>query len=229
MVFSDRREAGRRLAERLRQFAGEDPVVIALPRGGVPVAAEVAHALGAPLDTLAVRKLGAPGHPELAVGAVAEGDVGIIDQRMVRTTSVSETQLDDTLERESAELHRRAGAYRDAHPPVDVEDRAVIVVDDGLATGLTDLAAVRALRRRGARRVIVAAPVGSRAAVELLGSEADEVVCAFIPRNLGSVGQWYADFSEVGDEEVIGLLAGDAPPAPPVITPPARLERAQAV
>lgn len=219
MVFSDRREAGRRLAERLRHLAGDDPVVVALPRGGVPVAVEVAHALGAPLDILAVRKLGAPGHPELAVGAVAEGNVGVLDQRMVGVTSLSDDDLDATLERESAELERRVDVYRAACTPVDLEDRVVIIVDDGLATGLTDLAAVRALRARGARRIVVAAPVGSRAATELLGTEADDVVCAFIPRDLRSVGQWYADFGEVGDDEVLALLGGEPRPAAP--DPPA--------
>lgn len=215
MVFSDRREAGRRLAERLQHLRSEDPVVVALPRGGVPVALEVAHRLDAALDILAVRKLGAPGHPELAVGAVAEGNVGVLDQRMVQATSLSDDQLDATLDRESTELDRRVRVYRAACPPVDLEDRTVIVVDDGLATGLTDLAAVRALRGRGARRIVVAAPVGSRAATELLGAEADDVVCAFIPRDLRSVGQWYADFGEVGDEEVLALLAGEPHPVAP--------------
>lgn len=214
MVFSDRREAGQRLAERLRHLVSEDPVVVALPRGGVPVAVEVAHALHAPLDILAVRKLGAPGHPELAVGAVAEGSVGVLDQRMVRATSASEQEIDATLDRESAELDRRVDVYRRACPPTDLEDRVVIVVDDGLATGLTDLAAVRALRARGARRIVVAAPVGSRAATELLGTEADDVICAFIPRDLRSVGQWYADFGEVRDEDVLALLSGEAHETP---------------
>lgn len=213
MVFSDRRDAGLRLAERLRHFAGEDPVVVALPRGGVPVAVEVAAALGAPLDILAVRKLGAPGHPELAVGAVAEDSVGVIDTRMIRVTSLSEHELDETLDRESTELERRVHAYRGDRPRIEVEDRTVIIVDDGLATGLTDLAAVRAVRGRGARRIVVAAPVGSRPAVELLSSEADEVICAFIPRDLRSVGQWYADFSEVSDEEVLTLLEQGSVPA----------------
>lgn len=225
MVFSERRDAGRRLAERLRHLRSEDPVVVALPRGGVPVAAEVAHALGAPLDILAVRKLGAPGQPELAVGAVTEDSVGVLDQRMARATALSDADLDVTLQRESTELERRARVYHAACSPVDVEDRTVIVVDDGLATGLTDLAAVRAMRGRGARRVVVAAPVGSRAAAELLATEADDVVCAFIPRELHSVGQWYADFGEVTDEEVLAVLAG----APHHAAPPTPDERGVAV
>jgi predicted phosphoribosyltransferase/dienelactone hydrolase len=214
MVFSDRRDAGRRLADRLAHLRGEDPVVLALPRGGVPVAVEVAHRLGSTLDVLAVRKLGAPGHPELAVGAVAEGSVGVLDQRMVSATSLTDADLDATLDRECGELERRARAYHAACPAVDLEDRTVVVVDDGLATGLTDLAAVRAVRGRGARRIVVAAPVGSRSAVELLGTEADDVVCAFIPRDLRSVGQWYADFGQVGDEEVLALLSGEPRPVP---------------
>ena len=217
MVFSDRRDAGRRLAEQLRSYAGVSPVVVALPRGGVPVAAEVAEALGAPLDILAVRKLGAPGHPELAVGAVAEDDVGVIDARTIRAASMSEDQLNATLDRESAELGRRVRAYRGERAPIDLAGRTVIIVDDGLATGLTDLAGVRAVRGRGARRIIVAAPVASRAAVDLIGTEADEVVCAFVPPDLRSVGEWYADFSEVTDDQVISVLEGGpaGPPEPP--------------
>lgn len=219
MVFSDRCEAGRRLADRLLHLRSEDPVVLALPRGGVPVAVEVAHRLGAPLDILAVRKLAAPGHPELAVGAVAEGSVGVLDRRMVSATSLSDDELDGALDRESSELERRARVYHAACPAVDLEDRTVVVVDDGLATGLTDLAAVRAVRGRGARRIVVAAPVGARSAVDLLGTEADDVVCAFIPRDLRSVGQWYADFGQVGDEEVLSLLSGE--PRPVAAPPPA--------
>lgn len=214
MVFSDRREAGQRLAGRLLHLRSEDPVVVAVPRGGVPVAVEVAHELGASLDALAVRKLGAPGHPELAVGAVAEGGVGVLDRRMAGATSLSDDELAATVDRESSELDRRTRAYHAACPSVDVEDRTVVVVDDGLATGLTDLAAVRALRGRGARRVIVAAPVGSRAAIDLLASEADDVICAFVPRDLRSVGQWYADFGQVDDETVLALLAGEPRPVP---------------
>ena len=192
MVFEDRRDAGRRLAERLAPFAHERPIVVALPRGGVPVAVEVARALGAPLDVLAVRKLGAPGNPELAVGAVAEDGTGVLDGDMARRTGMTREILDRTLERESRELRRRTERYRDGRAAMDVRDRTVIVVDDGLATGLTDLAAVRALRAGGASRIIVAAPVGSRQAVARLFDQADEVVCHTVPRDLWGVGQWYA-------------------------------------
>ena len=148
MVFEDRRDAGRRLAERLAPFAQERPIVVALPRGGVPVAAEVAKVLGAPLDVLAVRKLGAPGNPELAVGAVAEDGTGVLDGDMARRTGMTRELFDRTLERESRELRRRTERYRAGRAAMDVRGRTVIVVDDGLATGLTDLAAVRALRDR---------------------------------------------------------------------------------
>jgi predicted phosphoribosyltransferase/predicted alpha/beta-hydrolase family hydrolase len=207
-VFDDRRDAGRRLAERLAPFAGERPIVVALPRGGVPVAVEVARALGAPLDLLAVRKLGAPGNPELAVGAVAEDGTGVLDGDMARRTGMTREILDRTLERESRELRRRTERYRDGRAAMDVRARTVIVVDDGLATGLTDLAAVRALRAAGASRIIVAAPVGSREAVARLFDQADEVVCHTVPRDLWGVGQWYRDFSPVEDAEVVALLTG---------------------
>jgi|CZKG01.1.fsa_nt_gi putative phosphoribosyl transferase len=207
MVFEDRVHAGRALAERLTGFAAERPIVFALPRGGVPVAFEVARALNAPLDVLTVRKLGAPRNPELAVGAVAEDGTAVLDGEMARRVGVSQTQLHEIVDREARELRRRIERYRDGWEPVDVRGRTAIVVDDGLATGLTDLAAVRALRARGAARIVVAVPVGSREAVARLGREADEVVCHTIPRELLGVGQWYEDFAAVSDEEVLALLA----------------------
>jgi putative phosphoribosyl transferase len=211
MIFRDRRDAGRRLADVLEPFAAEHPVVVALPRGGVPVAFEVARALGAPLDVLAVRKLGAPGHRELAVGAVAEEDVGVLDPDTVALIGATREQLERTLRRESAELRRRVRAYRGDRAPIPLAGRTAIVVDDGLATGLTDLAAVRALRRRGAARIVVAAPVGSLHAIALLREEADDVVCVTVPRALDGVGCWYADFSEVSDATVVALLAAGPP------------------
>ncbi len=207
MVFEDRAHAGRALAERLTGFAAERPIVFALPRGGVPVAFEVARALNAPLDVLTVRKLGAPRNPELAVGAVAEDGTAVLDGEMARRVGVSQTQLHEIIDREARELRRRIERYRDGWEPMDVRGRTAIVVDDGLATGLTDLAAVRALRARGAARIVVAVPVGSREAVARLGREADEVVCHTIPRELLGVGQWYEDFAAVSDEEVLALLA----------------------
>ncbi len=207
MVFADRRDAGRKLAALLSSSFDDQPIVFGLPRGGVPVAVEVASALGAPLDVLTVRKLGAPRNPELAIGAVAEDGGAVVDETLFRAVGMTPAQFERALERENRELRRRMERFRDGRPPIDVTGRKVVVVDDGLATGLTDLAAVRALRRRGAAHIVVAVPVGSSEAVEILRREADEVICHTIPEQLHSVGEWYRDFSPVPDEEVVALLA----------------------
>jgi len=207
MLFLDRRDAGHRLVSELMEFADERPVIVALPRGGVPIAFEVARALRAPLDILAVRKLGAPGNPELGVGAVAEDGTAILDPQSAGMHGMTQAMLEETLAVESRELRRRVERYRDGRPSIPVSGRTVIVVDDGLATGLTDLAAVRALRKRGARRIVVAVPVGSSEAVSMLAGEADRVVCLEVPRRLFGVGMWYRDFSPVSDEQVEALLA----------------------
>ena len=207
MVFQDRRHAGRELAAQLLGLAPEQPIVLALPRGGVPVAVEVARALDAPLDVLTVRKLGAPQNPELAVGAVAEDGTAVLNADLARRVGMTQAQFDRVIEREARELRRRMERFRDGWEPLDVSGRTVIVVDDGLATGLSDLAAVRALRRRGAARIVVAVPVGSPEAIAMLGEEADEVVCHTIPHELLGVGYWYEDFHPVSDEEVLALLA----------------------
>ena len=191
------------------------PVIVALPRGGVPVAYEVATALGAPLDVLAVRKLGAPGHPEFGVGAVAENDIGVLDPRTAEAVGMQGDVLDAAIARESAELRRRVAAYRDGRPPVPLEGRTAVVVDDGVATGLTDLAAVRAVRKRGAARVVVAVPVGAPPSLAMLREEADDVVCLHAPGDLGGVGRWYDDFSQVPDEVVVRLLAEAGSGLPP--------------
>ncbi|HXW58761.1 MAG TPA: phosphoribosyltransferase family protein [Solirubrobacteraceae bacterium] len=206
MQFTDRRDGGRQLAARLAALATEKPVVVALPRGGVPVGAEVAAALGAPLDILAVRKLGAPGNPELAIGAVAEDGSGVLDRRSAETLGMTRAMFEDTLQRESRELRRRVERYRHGHAPATVRGRVVVVVDDGLATGLTVLAAIRAMRRAGARRVVVGVPVGARQSLEMVAEEADEVVCVSVPARLLGVGMWYRDFAPVSDEEVLALL-----------------------
>jgi putative phosphoribosyl transferase len=207
MQFLDRHDAGRRLAAELAPLADEQPVVVALPRGGVPIGVEVARALGAPLDILAVRKLGAPRNPELGVGAVAEDGTGVLDPRSAGMLGMTKAMLDATLAQESRELRRRVERYRGGRPSINVSGRTVIVVDDGLATGMTDLAAVRALRKRGAHRIIVAVPVGSSESVATLAEEADRVLCLVIPQRLFGVGMWYRDFTPVSDEQVLALLA----------------------
>lgn len=207
MEFLDRRDAGRRLAKELGPLAREHPVIVAVPRGGVPVAFAVARTLCAPLDILAVQKLGAPGNPELGVGAVAEDGTGVLDPDSADMHGMTQVALDETLALESRELRRRVARYRDGRPSIPVVGRTVIIVDDGLATGLTDLAAVLAVRKRGARRIVVAVPVGSTQAVSMLAKEADRVICLEIPPRLLGVGMWYRDFTPVSDEEVVALLA----------------------
>lgn len=204
--FADRRDAGHQLAERLLPLADERPVVLGLPRGGVPVAREVALALGAPLDFLAVRKLGAPHNPEYGIGAIAEDGTRVIDPEAIAVLGIDGGVLDSIVARESAELERRVGAYRGERPPLEIADRTVIVVDDGVATGVTDAAALRAARRRGPRRLVLAVPVCAPDSARRLGEEAEEVVCLQAPALFLGVGQWYEDFSQVSDDEVVAVL-----------------------
>jgi predicted phosphoribosyltransferase len=206
--FGDRREAGVVLADRLRQFADKgNVVVLALPRGGVPVAYEVARALVAPLDVFVVRKLGLPGHPELAMGAIASGGVRVLNEDVLESVAVSQAAIDAVTRTEQLELERRERAYRDGRPPVPIEGRVVILVDDGLATGSTMRAAALAVRRLHPARVVVAVPVGAWQTCQALGEVADKVVCPFTPEPFRAVGLWYADFSQTTDEEVRQLLA----------------------
>jgi putative phosphoribosyl transferase len=204
--FADRRDAGRRLAERLLPLAPESPVVLALPRGGVPVAAEIAAALDAPLEILAVRKLGAPHNPEYGIGAVAEDGTRVIDPESVASLRITREAIDAISARESAELSRRVSLYRGDRAPLDLAERTVILVDDGVATGVTDTAALRAARRRGPRRLVLAVPVCSPDALGRLRAEADEVLCLQTPPVLYGISQWYGDFSQVSDEEVLSAL-----------------------
>jgi predicted phosphoribosyltransferase len=206
--FLDRYEGGRVLAGLLRAYAHRpDTLVLALPRGGVPVAHEVARELGAPLDVFLVRKLGAPRHEELAMGAIASGGVRVINREVVDELSISREQLDATAEREACELQRRELRYRDGRPPPRVHGRTVILVDDGLATGTTMRAAVAALRQQEPARIVVAVPVGARESCADLAAEADEVVCAREPEPFYAVGLWYRDFVQTTDDEVRELLA----------------------
>src|SRR5438105_4060995 len=197
MFFQDRTEAGRLLASKLRKYAGRpDVMVLALPRGGVPVAAEVARALDAPLDVFLVRKLGLPGQEELAMGAIATGGVRVLNEDVVNGLRIPASVIDGVAQREQEELTRRERLYRDDRPPPEVRGRTVILIDDGLATGATMRAAAAALRRQQPARLIVAVPVGAPTTCEEFRAEADEVVCAMTPEPFLAVGFWYDDFSE---------------------------------
>lgn len=208
-AFTNRRDAGRQLAERLMRFAADDPVVLGLARGGIPVAYEVAQALRAPLDVLVVRKLGAPGNPEYGIGAVAEGDVIVLDHEAVRSLLMGVEELDGAVARARAEIEARVRRYRGGRPPLDVAGRTVIVVDDGLATGGTARAALHAVRAQRPRRLILAVPVGARDSVASLCEEADEVECLLEPERFWAVGLWYAHFEPTSDAEIARLLDGD--------------------
>ena len=206
-VFRNREEAGQLLARALTDYAGRDDVVVfGLPRGGVQVRAEVARALGAPLDVLVVRKLGAPGQEELAIGAIGEGGVRVLNERLVRDLGLRREAIDRIAAREERELERRVAAYRGGHEALEVEGKTVIVVDDGVATGATMRAGLQTLRALGAARIIAAAPVGAADSVALLEDDADEVVVLETPAWFSAVGQWYEDFSQTSDEEVRDLL-----------------------
>jgi putative phosphoribosyl transferase len=206
--FADRVEAGQALGAALAAYAGRDDVVVlGLPRGGVPVAAEVARALGAPLDVLLVRKLGVPGQPELAMGAIAEDGVALVNDDILRDLGIGRDAVDRVIAEEAPELARRLRAYRGGRSGVDVAGRTAIVVDDGLATGASMEAACRVLAARGAARLVVAVPVAASEARDRLGTVADEVVAVATPSPFWAVGAWYADFRQTTDEEVVAALA----------------------
>jgi putative phosphoribosyl transferase len=204
--FTDRGEAGRRLAGELEFLRGERPVVLALPRGGVPVAVEVARSLGAPLDVIVVRKLGVPFQPELGFGAIGEGGIRLLDQELIHRARLTAQDVAAVEDKERRELDRRVRLYRGERPPMDVVGRTVVIVDDGLATGSTARVAVQVVRAMGARRIVLAVPVAPPEAIPELEAEADRVVTVFTPSPFFGVGQWYEDFGQTSDDEVAALL-----------------------
>jgi putative phosphoribosyl transferase len=207
-MFKNRKDAGRKLAARLLKYKDEHPVVLALPRGGVPVAYEVAMALDAPLDVVVARKLGAPGQPELGIGAVVDGDhpQSVLNEEVLRVLDVSNDYLNREVARELQEIRRRQERYRAGRPPEPIEGRTAILIDDGIATGGSVRAAVRGVRRSDPRRLILAVPVAPPDTVEMLRPEVDELVCLSMPLFFHAVGQFYEDFRQTTDEEVVELL-----------------------
>ncbi|HEX9837978.1 MAG TPA: phosphoribosyltransferase [Anaerolineales bacterium] len=206
-LFKDRRDAGKQLAQELTAYAGRSVVIVlALPRGGVPVAYEVARALHAPLDIFIVRKLGLPGHEELAIGAIASGGVRVLNEDIVRALNIPAAVIESIARRELQELERRERTYRGNRPPPEVRGRTVVLVDDGLATGASMRAAVAALRAQNPARIVVAVPTAAPETCEAFESEVDEIVCAMTPEPFYGVGRWYEDFSQTTDEEVRALL-----------------------
>ncbi|MCV7280963.1 phosphoribosyltransferase [Mycolicibacterium flavescens] len=206
-AYRDRRDAGEMLAAELESYRDRDAVVLGLARGGVPVGWQVARALGAPLDVFLVRKLGVPQWQELAMGALASGGGVVINDNLVRSLGIRDEDIEAAIARETEELHRRERAYRGDRPPADIENRVVILVDDGIATGASMLAAVRAVRAQNPARVVVAVPVGPASTCSELAREADDVVCASTPPGFEAVGQVFEDFHQVTDDEVRELLA----------------------
>jgi putative phosphoribosyl transferase len=208
--FRDRRAAGEALGQRLQQYANRtDVVVLGLPRGGVPVAFEVARALAAPLDVSVVRKLGVPRREELAMGAIAAGDVRVLNQDVVRGLGIQPEVIERAVHEESLELRRRESLYRRGRQPLDLSGRVVILVDDGLATGSTMRAAIESARRHHPSQIVVAVPVAAPSTCTSLRSVADDVVCLITPKNLSAVGLWYDDFAQTGDDDVADLLGID--------------------
>lgn len=205
-TFRDRTEAGKALAARLAFLRGADAVVIGLPRGGVPVAFEIAEALDVPLDVIVVRKLGTPGQPELAMGAIGEDGVSVVNEEVLRLVGVSAADFARVERREREELRRRAARFRGATPRAELAGRIAVIVDDGIATGSTARAACQVARAHGAERVVLAVPVAAPDSVHALAGVADEIICVEQPALLSSVGQWYDDFTQVDDQTVVDLL-----------------------
>jgi putative phosphoribosyl transferase len=209
MAFKDRSEAGRKLALALSGYTDQRPVILALPRGGVPVASEVAAALDAPLDLILVRKVGLPFQPELAMGAVVDGEVPIIvrNEDVIRSAGISESQFEDVCNRELAEIERRRRLYLGSRERVSIAGRTAIVIDDGIATGATTRAALRATRKRGPKKLVLAVPVAPADSLMAMRKEADEVICLEVHEFFGAIGLYYEDFQQISDEEVVAILA----------------------
>jgi putative phosphoribosyl transferase len=209
--FADRAEAGKRLAEALAGYARRtDVLVLALPRGGVPVAYEVAQTLAVPMDLWLVRKLGVPGQEELAMGAIAGNDTRVLNRDIISVLNIDRTTIEAVIVKEQAELERRNLLYRQGRPSPNIEGKTIIIIDDGLATGATMRAAIASLRHAGAARIIAAVPVGAAATCGKIEQEADELVCLYTPEPFYGVGQWYSDFSQTPDESVLALLESAA-------------------
>jgi putative phosphoribosyl transferase len=214
MLFKDRKDAGRRLAEKLTRYANRsDVVVLGIPRGGVPVAAEVAARLLAPLDVFLLRKLGVPGYEELAFGAIASGGVRVLDTQTIDALGITKEDIERVTSAERKELERREKTDRGERSAMDVQGKTVIVVDDGMATGSSMTAGIRALRQLQPKEIVVAAPVAPQRTCSVLKGDADEIVCVQTPPFFGAIGQFYEDFSQVSDEEVLTLLEASAPAA----------------
>lgn len=227
-VFRDRRDAGRKLARTLERYVGHsDVVVLALPRGGVPVGYEVATRLGAPLDVLVVRKLGVPGRSELAMGAIASGDIQVVDHHVINVLGIPREAFEEVEHRERAEIARRERAFRDDRPLIDVIGKDVILVDDGLATGSSMAAAIEAIRTRSPARVIAAVPVAPPETCEALARNTDEMICLYTPERMYAIGFWYEDFTQVTDAEVRELLDAAARELPPASAPTERAGKAR--
>ena len=206
MHFKNRREAGQQLAQRLIHYREEKPIILALPRGGVVVGFEIAQALEAPLDIIIARKIGAPSQPELGIGAVAPGGIRILDEHAVRVLGISEEQIDHITAQELKEMHRRLNLYRGNRPFPEILDSTLILVDDGIATGVTARAAIQSIRRQKPNRIILAVPVAPPETVTKLGAQVDEVVCIITPPDMRAISLWYDNFQQTTDEEVIALL-----------------------
>lgn len=206
MRFRDRTDAGRQLAQQLQHYQGSDTIVLALPRGGVVVGYEVALALGAPLDVLVARKLGLPEDPELGIGAIAPGGIRVLDERFIGCLDLSAGELEQATQRETAEMHRRLARYRGARPPLELVGKTVILVDDGVATGLTARAAIQSIRQQMPQKLVLAVPVGAPDSIHTLRAEVDDLVCLLEPPQFSALSQFYLHFEQTSDEEVVSLL-----------------------